>query len=147
MTTPAQRHVAVQLYRSILKAHKKHLPNIEMKQLGDAYVKSEFKVFKTVKDTKQLDEFYTSWNEYLNHILQTARRKQQVISSILDTTPTTSDVASPMSPSSATATTATTTTSTTSFGSFGKDLPIDMKFSEEQLIQLNNLKHEATKKK
>ena len=135
-----QRQVALQLYRSILKAHKKYLPSIEMKQLGDAYVKSEFKVFKKVNDTKQLHEFHTSWNDYLNHILQTAR-KQQVVSTILDTTTTT-----PTSTTTSTPPTTTTSTSNTSVTSFGKDLPIDMKFSEEQLVQLNNLKHEATKK-
>ena len=128
-----QRKIALQLYRSILKAHKKHLPSSEMKQLGDAYVKSEFKVFKKVHDTKQLNEFYNSWNDYLNHILQTARKQQVIPLSILETTTTTT------SPSPSSSTTTTT--------SFGKDLPIDMKFSDEQLVQLNNLKHEATTKK
>ena len=54
---------AVVLYRSLLKAHKKHLPR-EMRQLGDSYVKSEFKLHKNAKP-EHLDGFFSEWEKYL----------------------------------------------------------------------------------
>ena len=61
MPSKAQHTTAVLLYRNILRAHKRFLPN-EMKGLGDSYVKSEFKLFKQVTDEQQLKQFYVEWN-------------------------------------------------------------------------------------
>ena len=65
---------AIPLYRSILRAHAKYLPP-EMRGLGDEYVKKEFRLFRTVTDETQLDGFYKEWDQYVNHVLETARAK------------------------------------------------------------------------
>lgn len=36
-----------------------------MKELGDSYVKNEFKLFKDVKEKAMLDKFYNEWDMYL----------------------------------------------------------------------------------
>ena len=115
------KDVALNLYRSILKAHKRYLP-YEMKGLGDSYVKSEFKLFKKVTDQGQLDQFYTAWNQYLDQLLQTARTKESVAAGALDPAPT-SEIAM----------------------SFGRHLPKDVELSEEQRLQLEKLREETSK--
>jgi Complex1_LYR-like len=120
------RERALLLYRSILKAHKKHLPP-EMKQLGDVYVRSEFKLHKPVKQSKQLDEFFTSWQDYLGHILQTARVQESVSAGVLD----------PASSSNTTRAAA---------ASFGKDMPAGLELTQEQQERLSNLQKEATRR-
>ena len=40
---------AIPLYRRLLRAHRKHLPR-EMRLLGDAYVKSEFRAHREVEN-------------------------------------------------------------------------------------------------
>lgn len=54
------REAALTLYRGILRAHKSHLPK-EMRALGDAYIKSEFKLHKKVENSAQLDSFFLGW--------------------------------------------------------------------------------------
>ena len=103
------------LYRSILRAHKRYLPQ-EMKGLGDSYVKSEFGVFKKVTDEVQLKEFFTEWNLYLDRLMQTARRKESISAGSLE-------------PSSN--------------STFGKHLPADVNLSDEQKDQLQKLKEET----
>lgn len=39
----------IQLYRRLLRAHRKHLP-AEMRLLGDEYVKSEFRAHREVEN-------------------------------------------------------------------------------------------------
>lgn len=112
------KDVAITLYRNILRAHKRYLPP-EMKGLGDSYVKSEFKLFKTVQDTNQLDQFYTSWQQYLQQILDTARAKEFVSSgSIKDAEEITS---------------------------FGQHLPPDIELTDDQKAQLEKLKEETAR--
>ena len=110
------KNAALALYRSILKAHQKHLPR-EMRQLGDSYVKAEFKLHKTVKDSSQLDSFFNEWELYLEQILKAARIKESSVS---------------LGEDSMTAT-------------FGHHLPSDVSLSEEQSVQLEKLKEEASK--
>lgn len=110
------RGAALSLYRAILKAHKGYLP-AEMRSLGNAYVKSEFKLHKNVENTSQLDSFVTAWEEYLNQMHQTARIKESSLS---------------LGEKEMTA-------------SFGKHLSPDIELSEEQAMQLEKLKEEATK--
>jgi hypothetical protein len=98
-----------------------------MKGLGDSYVKSEFKLFKSVTNEGQLDQFYTGWNQYLDQILRTARKKQAASAGSID------------SASSAGVGSATIDTS------FGRHLPPDIELSEEQKIQLEKLKDETSK--
>ena len=112
------KDVAISLYRNILRAHKRYLPH-EMKGLGDSYVKNEFRLFKNVKDETQLDQFYTSWQQYLQQILDTARAKEFVSSgSISDAEEITT---------------------------FGRHLPTDVELSDEQKEQLSKLKEETSK--
>lgn len=56
---------ALRLYRSILKSHKS-LP-VEMRVLGDEYVRNEFRLHLKAKP-EQLIEFYTAWESYLDNI-------------------------------------------------------------------------------
>ena len=55
---------AINLYRKILKLHKIKLP-LDMRELGDKYIKNEFKLFKNVTNENQLANFYIEWNTYL----------------------------------------------------------------------------------
>ena len=114
--TPAAKKSAKILYRSILRAHKRYLPQ-EMKGLGDSYVKSEFNLFKKVTNEEQLNEFYIQWNQYLDQLMQTARRKE------LETT----DKSLESSSNSA----------------FGKHLSADISLTDEQLDQLQKLREET----
>ena len=79
----ASRMVALKLYRSILRAHANHLPT-PMRALGDAYVKSEFRLHKATTNTDQLSQFYTEWQKYLEHLQSTARARETVKSGVLD---------------------------------------------------------------
>jgi hypothetical protein len=112
--------IALNVYRRILKAHKRHLP-YEMKVLGDTYVKSEFKLFKNVADQGQLDQFYTAWHRYLDQLLQTARTNDAVAAGSLDQAPS-NDVTL-----------------------FGRHLPKDIELSVEQQNQLKKLREQATR--
>ena len=52
------------MYRSILKLHAQHLP-MNMRLLGDAYVKNEFKLHKNVTNETQNMKFLQGWMSYL----------------------------------------------------------------------------------
>ncbi|XP_074653289.1 succinate dehydrogenase assembly factor 3, mitochondrial-like [Tubulanus polymorphus] len=54
-----------QLYKQILQLHR-GLP-IEMRAMGDQYVKDEFKKHKTVNET-EVDQFINGWKNYV-HIM------------------------------------------------------------------------------
>ena len=110
------RGTALSLYRAILRAHKDNLP-VEMRSLGDAYVKSEFKLHKTVENTAQLDSFFTAWDEYLNQMHQTVRIKESSLS----------------------------LGEKEMKASFGQHLSPAIQLSEEQEMQLEKLKEEASK--
>ena len=110
------REAALALYRQILRAHKKHLPS-DMKNLGDSYVKSEFKLHKTVQNAAQLDSFFVAWDQYLSQILTTARIKESSVSLGEDGMKAT----------------------------FGQHLPSEVTLSDEQQGQLEKLKEEASK--
>eukprot|EP00957_Ditylum_brightwellii_P142879 10886935-Ditylum_brightwellii.AAC.1 len=81
--TAAKNIAALSLYRSILRAHSKHLPP-EMRNLGDAYVKSEFRLHRTVNSDGQLTQFMDAWKLYLDQIQVTARAKESLNSGVLD---------------------------------------------------------------
>lgn len=57
--------MALALYREILRAHRK-LP-AEMRSLGDAYVKEEFRKHKSAK-AKFIPPFFAAWQDYLRHL-------------------------------------------------------------------------------
>lgn len=50
------------LYRRLLRLHQK-LPN-DLSTLGTAYVQSEFKVHRLVKDEMQIKEFMKEWESF-----------------------------------------------------------------------------------
>lgn len=53
----------VALYRSILRAHKNRLP-LELRKLGNDYVRNEFKAHKAAKE-EHLIPFFREWTGYL----------------------------------------------------------------------------------
>lgn len=55
------------LYKRLLRAHKKHLP-VEMKVLGDDYVKAEFRRTKTTDNPLHIMGFLSEWKKYLDAI-------------------------------------------------------------------------------
>lgn len=116
---------AVLLYRSILKAHKKYLPT-DMKALGDAYVKTEFRLHKTA-ETQQVQMFMKEWQIYLDQILTTARARNHAMST--EGSLEANDNMSRSKP----------------LFEFGADLSKDAKLSDDQLSQLEKLREEAEK--
>eukprot|EP01023_Acetabularia_acetabulum_P025639 TRINITY_DN24514_c0_g1_i1.p3 TRINITY_DN24514_c0_g1~~TRINITY_DN24514_c0_g1_i1.p3 ORF type:complete len:113 (-),score=19.10 TRINITY_DN24514_c0_g1_i1:317-655(-) len=53
------------LYRNILRLHRSQLPP-GMRELGDQYVKNEFKLHWSTKTTEQQwAQFHTEWERYL----------------------------------------------------------------------------------
>lgn len=110
---------AKSLYRSLLRAHAKVLPP-EMRQLGDAYVKSEFRLHRGVTKSEQLIQFFAEWEQYLSHIRSTAR-EQAVDSLESDSQKRRGEI------------------------EFGRALPSKLELSEEQQDQLKKLKEETTK--
>lgn len=56
------------LYRAILRAHRR-LP-YDQRSLGDMYVKAEFRAHKNIDDPFQIVGFLTSWQKYLEMVLQ-----------------------------------------------------------------------------
>ena len=63
----------VELYRSILKAHRSRLP-WDLRQLGNAYVRNEFQLHKKVEKAENLRQFYQAWDDYLKMLLQREER-------------------------------------------------------------------------
>lgn len=100
-----------------------------MKELGDAYVKSEFRLHKTATKPEQLHQFFVAWEEYLDQILTTARAQEAVSTGTLDVRET------EQSPPSG---------ASTPFV-FGRDLPQDVELNEEQTEQLEKLREETSK--
>lgn len=54
----------LKLYKAILRAHASKLP-VELRPLGDQYVKAEFKAHKSIEDPLQIVGFLTKWQDYL----------------------------------------------------------------------------------
>ena len=138
MPSKAQHTTAVLLYRNILRAHKRFLPN-EMKGLGDSYVKSEFKLFKKVTDEQQLKQFYVEWNTYLNQLQQTARAKEMISAGSLDYNDSSTNKAATIASSTS------SSSNNTVASMFGKNLPADIELTEEQMAQLQKLREETNK--
>ncbi|KAK6202561.1 uncharacterized protein RJT21DRAFT_125099 [Scheffersomyces amazonensis] len=57
----------LQLYRSILRAHVHHLP-VEVRFMGDEYVKAEFKAHKNIDNPLHIVGFLTEWQDYLRSL-------------------------------------------------------------------------------
>jgi basic membrane lipoprotein Med (substrate-binding protein (PBP1-ABC) superfamily) len=110
---------ALSLYRGIFRAHRR-MP-MEMRMLGDTYVRSEFKLHKPVKNGAQLDAFFKAWEQYLDQMLRTSRRKDTIETGAFDEKDGIHEIG------------------------FGKDLPNDVKLSDAQKDQLEKLREETTR--
>mmetsp|Transcript_27690 Transcript_27690/g.31639 ORF Transcript_27690/g.31639 Transcript_27690/m.31639 type:complete len:123 (-) Transcript_27690:391-759(-) len=110
------------LYRSILRAHSRHLPT-KMRELGDSYVQAEFRLHRNAKKPEHIQKFMKEWDGYLQQILMTSRAKESVASGTLDTKKKNDH----------------------GVFSYGKELPHNIELSEEQKQQLEKLKKEAKK--
>lgn len=119
--TGSQR--AIGLYRSLLKAHKTHLPP-EMRHLGDTYIKSEFKMHKNAKP-EHLTGFFGEWEKYLEELKKTARTRESLSMGAVVDPSATAQASEAMA--------------------YGKDLPKGIELQEEQRQQLEALKREAEK--
>lgn len=53
------------LYRRVLRAHRYKLPR-EAREIGDKYVKNEFRLHRDVTKPEQLAEFLSEWLIYTN---------------------------------------------------------------------------------
>ena len=58
------------LYRSILRFHRDRLP-MEMRKLGDDYVKAEFQLHKSATNTTHIADFMKEWENYLESMKRT----------------------------------------------------------------------------
>lgn len=59
-------HPNTSLYRRLLRAHRK-LP-VEMRYMGDSYVKSEFRSTKDTDNPLHIMAFLTQWKSYLDEL-------------------------------------------------------------------------------
>lgn len=120
---------ASSLYRKILRAHSRFLPD-EMRALGDTYVKSEFRLHKAVTNESHLDSFFSGWTEYLEKMEQVARARESMAAGLSENRngkiggPPYSDLYS-----------------------FGSELDQDTDLSDEQKLQLKKLREETSKLK
>ncbi|EGV61514.1 hypothetical protein PSN45_000188 [Yamadazyma tenuis] len=57
----------LRLYKAILRAHAYKLP-VEIRSLGDEYVKAEFKAHKDIDNPLHIVGFLTQWQDYLKTI-------------------------------------------------------------------------------
>lgn len=73
-------------------------------------------MFKKVTDENQLNEFFSEWNQYLDQLMETARRKESISAGSLESS---------------------------SNSAFGKHLSADVTLTDEQMSQLHKLKEET----
>lgn len=126
------RPAALSLYRSILRAHSNYLPP-QMKQLGDSYVKNEFREHKDATNPEQLGQFFTAWEAYLDQVRNAGRAKGAVSTGVLDERPNVSGIAEEEEGSA----------SPTAF-KFGTNLPESSELSDDQIQRLEQLRRNVT---
>lgn len=61
---------ARQLYRSVLRVHR-YLTAPEMRSLGDAYVRDEFRRHRKGASAAQLERFFGEWRAYVSGLYST----------------------------------------------------------------------------
>ena len=64
----AQRSFSLRLYRALLRSHRAVLPGV-MRDLGDSYVREEFKRHKSAQP-QHLSAFFREWLSYLTQMNQ-----------------------------------------------------------------------------
>ncbi|ODV66929.1 ACN9-domain-containing protein [Hyphopichia burtonii NRRL Y-1933] len=57
----------LKLYKAILRTHVHKLP-IELRSLGDEYVKAEFKAHQNIDNPLHIVGFLTQWQDYLKNL-------------------------------------------------------------------------------
>lgn len=107
-------------------------PRPEMKELGDAYVKSEFRLHKTA-NVQQATMFLREWDGYLQQLCMTARARDAISGGFMD-----NNTAAVSSSSS-------NNNNHNNVFEFGAELPPNVSLSPEQQQQMQKLKEEATK--
>lgn len=122
-TAASKTHRGILLYRSVLRAHKNHLPK-DFRQLGDTYVKAEFRAHREAKP-EHLPQFYREWEKYLDDLLATARTRESL---------TMGAMVDPSAMEQAAEAVA-----------FGKELPREIEVNDEQKQQLEAIRREAEK--
>jgi hypothetical protein len=95
-----------------------------MRELGDSYIKSEFRLHKTTKKKEQVELFFVEWEMYREQINMTARAIDSLSSGSLDDKGAGG--------------------ASTVF-EYGRNLPADAELSVEQREQLEKLREEAIK--
>ena len=162
------------LYRSILQAHRQYLPT-QMRSLGDAYVKAEFRLhtrqqrqqqqqpqrheqqYSTTATTttaavlditqEQLTTFRIEWEKYLSHIVSTGEQNQ--LQQPLQQQPQQQEQQQEMKSSQLSTVVvveeAKSLDDTMTPIQFGEDLPQNIQLSQEQQVQLDKLRNEASK--
>mmetsp|Transcript_6378 Transcript_6378/g.14423 ORF Transcript_6378/g.14423 Transcript_6378/m.14423 type:complete len:150 (-) Transcript_6378:2443-2892(-) len=137
----AGRNKALSLYKSVLRAHEKFLPR-DMRQLGDAYVKAEFRLHRKA-EPEQATQFFTEWEKYRQHIERTGRENQSIDVGLVDQ----QQQVVPSSPMMATMGSSSnndeTSTNNNRGSLFGKHVAQNVVFNEEQEGQLGKLREEA----
>lgn len=77
-----QRSFSLKLYKAILKAHRVKLPSA-LRELGDTYVRDEFKRHKTAQP-EFLNSFFTQWLQCLapddSHVSLQSHSDWQILS-------------------------------------------------------------------
>jgi Complex1_LYR-like len=115
------------LYRTILRAHKRHLPP-DMLALGNTYVQSEFRAHRTATPA-QATAFVDAWQQYYQDLMQRVQERERKERG--------ANILSMQGISANQEADAKVT--------FGADMPPDLTLSEEQQRQLEKLREEATK--
>lgn len=96
-----------------------------MKELGNQYIASEFRLHRTA-NPEQAEQFFQEWEKYREQILSTARAHDSRSSGSLDGVSKTAG-------------------GSTAVFNFGMDLSLEVDLSEEQREQLKQLREEATR--
>ncbi|PSK53939.1 hypothetical protein B9Z65_7745 [Elsinoe australis] len=73
----------IPLYRRILRTHRKKLP-VEMRVLGDDYVKSEFRNHQKIDNPVHIIGFLTEWQTYVQQIEAESWRGEKIDSQKMD---------------------------------------------------------------
>ena len=80
------KNKVLRLYRSLLRLHSKCGLSPEMKQMGDAYVKSEFRQHKSVTNPNQIQQFVKEWELYQEQMKRQSGRYGQDLPSDMEFT-------------------------------------------------------------
>ena len=79
-----QGYEALRLYRSIMKLHLRKMPE-ELRNLGDLYIKQEFRVHLDKSDPEQMTKFMAGWEQYQTQLMgMKMTTKQEIKKSLYD---------------------------------------------------------------